>query len=156
VNKRQKALLTESIIIIVITAAAVVAMINLKQWVSRTEAIQVMEQLGQVVLQYRKENGSLPSGDDVKGIQEKLQEEVRLDRLQYRAQWIDVDSVPDEILAYTEKRFRASLLNDGYVVLRLDGRVEWMSKEEFQKLLAQQRRLSPQDLRILQDLKTSQ
>jgi hypothetical protein len=155
-NKRQKALLTESIIIIVITAAAVVAMINLKQWVSRTEAIQVMEQLGQVVLQYRKENGSLPSGDDVKGIQEKLQEEVRLDRLQYRAQWIDVDSVPDEILAYTEKRFRASLLNDGYVVLRLDGRVEWMSKEEFQKLLAQQRRLSPQDLRILQDLKTSQ
>ena len=155
-NKRQKALLTESIIIIVITAAAVVAMINLKQWVSRTEAIQVMEQLGQVVLQYRKENGSLPSGDDVKGIQEKLQEEVRLDRLQYRAQWIDVDSVPDEILAYTEKRFRASLLDDGYVVLRLDGRVEWMSKEEFQKLLAQQRRLSPQDLRILQDLKTSQ
>ena len=155
-NKRQKALLTESIIIIVITAAAVVAMINLKQWVSRTEAIQVMEQLGQVVLQYRKENGSLPSGDDVKGIQEKLQEEVRLDRLQYRAQWIDVDSAPDEILAYTEKRFRASLLDDGYVVLRLDGRVEWMSKEEFQKLLAQQRRLSPQDLRILQDLKTSQ
>jgi len=152
VNKRQKALLTESIIIIVITAAAVVAMINLKQWVSRSEAIQVMEQLGQVVLQYRKENGSLPSGDDVKGIQEKLQEEVRLDRLQYRAQWIDVDSAPDEILAYTEKRFRASLLDDGYVVLHLDGRVEWMSKEEFQKLLAQQRRLSPQDLQILQDL----
>jgi type II secretory pathway pseudopilin PulG len=152
VNKRQKALLTESIIIIVITAAAVVAMINLKQWVSRTEAIQVMEQLGQVVLQYRKENGSLPSGDDVKNIQEKLQEEVHLDKLQYRAQWIDVDSAPDEILAYTEKRFRASFLSDGYVVLRLDGRVDWMSKEKFQKLLGQQRRLSPQDLQILQDL----
>jgi hypothetical protein len=150
VNKRQKALLTESIIIIVITAAAVVAMINLKQWVSRTEAIQVMEQLGQVVLQYRKENGSLPSGDDVKNIQEKLQEEVHLDKLQYRAQWIDV--APAEILAYTEKRFRASFLSDGYVVLRLDGRVEWMGKEEFQKLLGQQRRLSPQDLQILQDL----
>jgi len=152
VNKRQKALLAESIIIIVMTAAAVVAMINLKQWVSRSETIQVMEQLGQVVLQYRKEHGSLPSGDDVKGIQEKLQEEVRLDKLQYRAQWIDVDSAPDEILAYTEKRFRASLLDDGYAVLRLDGRVEWMGKEKFQKLLGQQRRLSPQDLQILQDL----
>ncbi len=151
-NKRQKALLAESIIIIVMTAAAVVAMINLKQWVSRSETIQVMEQLGQVVLQYRKEHGSLPSGDDVKGIQEKLQEEVRLDKLQYRAQWIDVDSAPDEILAYTEKRFRASLLDDGYAVLRLDGRVEWMGKEKFQKLLGQQRRLSPQDLQILQDL----
>lgn len=151
-NKRQKALLTESVIIIVITAAAVVAMINLKQWVSRTEAIQVMEQLGQVVLQYRKEHGSLPSGDDVKGIQDKLQEEVRLDKLQYRAQWIDVDSVPEEILAYTEKRFRASFLSDGYVVLRLDGRVDWMNKEEFQKLLGQQQRLSPQDLQILRGL----
>jgi type II secretory pathway pseudopilin PulG len=151
-NKRQKALLTESIIIIVITAAAAVAMINLKQWVSRTEAIQVMEQLGQVVLQYRKENGSLPSGDDVKDIQEKLQGEVRLDKLQYRAQWIDVDSAPDEILAYTEEKFRASFLSDGYVVLRLDGRVEWMGKEKFQKLLGRQRRLSPQDLQTLQDL----
>jgi len=152
VNKRQKALLTESIIIIVMTAAAVVAMINLKQWVSRSETIQVMEQLGQVVLQYRKEHGSLPSGDDVKSIQEKLQEEVRLNKLQYRAQWIEVDSAPDEILAYTEKRFRVSLLSDGYVVIRLDGRVEWMGKEKFQKLLGQQRRLSPQDLQILQDL----
>jgi len=152
VNKRQKALLTESIIIIVMTAAAVVAMINLKQWVSRSETIQVMEQLGQVVLQYRKEHGSLPSGDDVKSIQEKLQEEVRLNKFQYRAQWIDIDSAPDEVLAYTEKKFRASLLSDGYVVIRLDGRVEWMGKEKFQKLLGQQRRLSPQDLQILQDL----
>ncbi len=151
-NKRQKALLTESIIIIVMTAAAVVAMINLKQWVSRSETIQVMEQLGQVVLQYRKEHGSLPSGDDVKSIQEKLQEEVRLNKFQYRAQWIDIDSAPDEVLAYTEKKFRASLLSDGYVVIRLDGRVEWMGKEKFQKLLGQQRRLSPQDLQILQDL----
>lgn len=134
------------------TAAAVVAMINLKQWVSRSETIQVMEQLGQVVLQYRKEHGSLPSGDDVKSIQEKLQEEVRLNKFQYRAQWIDIDSAPDEVLAYTEKKFRASLLSDGYVVIRLDGRVEWMGKEKFQKLLGQQRRLSPQDLQILQDL----
>jgi len=35
VNKRQKALLVESITIIVITAVAVLAMINLKDWVSR-------------------------------------------------------------------------------------------------------------------------
>jgi len=152
VNKRQKALLTESIIILLITAAAVVIMINLKQWVSRSETIQIMEQLGQVVLQYRKEHGSLPSGDDVKGIQGKLEEEVRLDKLQYRAQWIDVDSPPDEILAYVEKNFRASILNDGYVVLQLDGQVTWMNQEEFQKLLSRQSRLSPQDLKILQDL----
>ncbi len=151
-NKRQKALLTESIIILLITAAAVVIMINLKQWVSRSETIQIMEQLGQVVLQYRKEHGSLPSGDDVKGIQGKLEEEVRLDKLQYRAQWIDVDSPPDEILAYVEKNFRASILNDGYVVLQLDGQVTWMNQEEFQKLLSRQSRLSPQDLKILQDL----
>ena len=155
-NKRQKALLTESITIIIITALAVTGMVNLKQWGNRTETIKVIEQLGQIVLQYRKENGLVPSEGDIKAIQDKLQGEVNLDKLQYRAQWLDADSTPDEILAYIEKRFHASLLGNGYVVLQLNGAVVWMNEEEFQKILSRQRKLSPQDLLILQDLKTPQ
>ncbi|MFB0523972.1 MAG: hypothetical protein ACETVZ_00400 [Phycisphaerae bacterium] len=150
-NKRQKALLVESITIIVITAVAVLAMINLKDWVSRSEAVQSMEQLGRIVLQYRKEHGSAPPEDYIKSIKEKLEGHVGLGKLQYRARWIDFESKPDEILAYTEKKHRASLLSDGYVVLRLDGRVEWMDEQEFQKLLGQQRRKSPQEVQMLEE-----
>jgi len=150
VNKRQKALLVESITIIVITAVAVLAMINLKDWVSRSEAVRSMEQLGRIVLQYRKEHGSVPSEDYIKSIQEQLEGHIGLGKLQYRARWIDFESKPDEILAYVEKKHQASLLSDGYVVLRLDGRVEWMNEQEFQKLLSQQRIKSPQEIKILQ------
>ena len=149
-NKRQKALLLESVTIIVITVAAVIAIINLKQWVSRSETIQVMEQLGQIVLQYRKEHGSVPSEDYIRSIEEDLEGQVHLGKLQYRARWINLDSNPNEVLAYAEKRFRCSLLSDGYAVLRLDGRVDWVGKEEFRKLLSQQRRKSPQELKMLQ------
>ena len=150
-NKRQKALLVESITIIVITAVAVLAMISLKDWVSRSEAVRSMEQLGRIVLQYRKEHGSVPSEDYIKSIKEKLAGHVGLGKLQYRARWIDFESKPDEILAYAEKKHRASLLSDGYVVLRLDGRVQWMGEQEFQKLLGQQRRKSPQELQMLEE-----
>jgi len=109
-----------------------------------------MEQLGQIVLQYRKEHGSVPSEDYIKSIQEQLEGHIGLGKLQYRARWIDFESKPDEILAYVEKKHQASLLSDGYVVLRLDGRVEWMNEQEFQKLLSQQRIKSPQEIKILQ------
>ncbi|OHB60939.1 MAG: hypothetical protein A2167_07810 [Planctomycetes bacterium RBG_13_46_10] len=151
-NKRQKSILTESIIIIIITALAVAGMVNLKQWGNRTETIKVMQQLGHIVLQYRKEHGLVPSEGDIKGIQDKLQGDVNLDELQYRAECLDADSTPDEILAYIERRFHASLVSKGYVVLQLNGAVVWMNKEEFKQALSRQRRLSPHDVQILQDL----
>jgi hypothetical protein len=41
-------------------------------------------------------------------------------------------SNPDDVPAYTEKKYRSPLLRDGYVVLRLDGRVQWMSGKGIQ------------------------
>jgi len=41
-------------------------------------------------------------------------------------------SNPDDVPAYTEKKYRSPLLGDGYVVLRLDGRVQWMSGKGIQ------------------------
>jgi len=148
VNRRQKNILINFITVIVITAAAVVAMVNFKDWVNRSEAMRAMEQLGQIVLQYRKDHGSVPPESYVNGIKENLQGYVRLGHLQYRAQWLDFDSSPDEILAYTEKKYR-SLIGKGFIVLRLDGQVEWMDREHFKTLLAQQQ--SPGEIEMLEE-----
>jgi len=137
-NKRQKAILLEFVTIILATVIAVIAMINFKDWVNRSEAIGAMEQLSQEVLRYRKEYGAVPPESYVTAIKRNLKGWVRLGDLKYRAQWIDLEATPDEILAYTERKYPSSLLKDGYVVLRLDGRVEWMGKQQFENLLAQQ------------------
>jgi hypothetical protein len=146
-NRRQKIILRDFVTVIVITAIAVVAMINFKDWVNRSEARRAVEQLGQIVLQYRKDNGALPPESYVNNIKKALEGSARLGELQYRALWIDSDSKPDEILAYTEKDYSSLLVGDGFIVLRLDGRVEWMGKEEFKTLLKQQQ--SPEEVQML-------
>lgn len=135
--------------VIVVTAIAVVAMINFKDWVNRSEAMRAMEHLGQIVIQYRETNGSVPSESYVDGIREKLPGHLRLGNLQYRARWIDFESTSDEILAYTEKNYHSLIVGKGFIVLRLDGRVEWMARQRFEALLAQQQ--SPMEIQMLQE-----
>ena len=150
-NKRQKAILVESIAVIVITAVVVVGMVNLKDWVNRSEAKLAMSQLGEIALNYRKDpnHPTLPPQSYIDSIKGNLEGWVRLgDNLQYRALWIEPDATSDEILAYTEKNYRSSLLGRGYIVLRLDGRVEWVNKQEFEAVLAQQQ--SAEELQMLQ------
>jgi len=141
VNRRQKTVLINFVVVITITAVAVLAMVNLKDWVNRSEATRAMEQLGQEVLDYRNKYGSVPPQSYLDSIRENLQGNVRLGNLRYRARWIDFDCPPDEILAYTEKNYHSLLLSSGFIVLRLDGSVEWMDKQKFKTLLAQQQSL---------------
>ena len=137
-NKHQKAILVRFITVIAITVIAIVAMINLKDWVNHSEAMRAMEHLGQVVLKYREKNGAVPPRSYIDEIKDQLEGHVRMGNLQYRARWIDFDSTSDEILAYSEKKYRSLLPNRGFIVLRLDGRVQWMDKKEFKPLLAAQ------------------
>jgi hypothetical protein len=150
-NRRQKAVLIESIAVIVLTAVAVWGMINFKDWVNRSEAMRAMEQLGQKALQYRQQHGAVPPETYVESIKESLEGHVRLGNLRYRAQWIDFESTPDDVLAYTERDYHSLLVGKGYVVLRLDGRVQWMSRKDFRQLLSQQRRKSPEEIQMLQE-----
>jgi hypothetical protein len=148
-NRRQRVILVDFITVIVITTIAVVAMINFKDWVNRSEAIRAMEHLRQRVKQYRDKHGSVPPGPWVDRQREKLPGNVRLGNLQYRARWITFESDPNEILAYAEANYNSLLVGKGYIVLRLDavlsdkGRVEWMGKQEFETLLARQQ--SPEE-----------
>lgn len=153
-NRRQKIILRDFVIVIAITAIAVVAMINFRDWVNHSEAIRAMEHLRRRVKQYRDEHGSVPPESWVDRQRENLPGNVRLGVLQYRGLWIEPDSTPDEILAYAEKNYHSLLVGKGYIVLRLDavlrdeGHAEWMGKKEFKTLLAQQQ--SPEEIQTLQ------
>ena len=146
-NRRQRAILIDFTIVITITAVAVAAMINFKDWVNHSEAMRAMEQLGQEVLRYREEHGSVPPESYIDGIKEKLEGYVRLGELRYRALWIGFEATPDEILCYAERNYHSILLSDGVIVLRLDGRVEWMGKKDFDAILARQQ--SPGEVQML-------
>ena len=137
-NRRQKAILIEVAGVLVITLIAVVAMINFKDYVNRSEAISAMQQLSEIILEYRQEHGRVPAESLVLREKDKVKGAVRLTNLVYRGLWIDFEAEPNDILAHAAKNYPSSLLDDGYVVLRFDGTAEWMAKEEFEELLAQQ------------------
>ena len=148
-NKRQRATLIRFMTVTIVTTIAVLAMINFKAWINRSEAMRAMKHLSQIVLQYRNEHGSIPPESYINGIRERLQGNVRLGDMQYRSRWIDIEGPPDEILAYAEKKYHSLLFSDGFIVLMRDGRVEWMEKKKFEELLAQQQ--SPMEAQMLKE-----
>jgi hypothetical protein len=153
-NRRQKSIIVNTITVLVITAIAVGAMINLKNQINRSEAKRAMEGLSQAILQYKQKYGSVPPESFINRIREKLEGNVRLGEIIYRAQWISFDSTPDDILAYTAASRSSWLQEKEYLVLRLDGRVEWMKKLGFDALLAQQQ--STQEIEMLHKRPTKQ
>ncbi len=136
-NRRQKTMLVEVATVLVITLIAVVGMINFKDYVNRSEAMNAMQEIGKLVLEYQEQTGRVPAESLVRGEMDRIRGAVRLG-LQYRGLWIDFETEPNDILAYAKKRYPASLLDDGYIVLQLDGTVAWMETEEFEALLAEQ------------------
>jgi hypothetical protein len=134
-NKRQKSLVLNVIAVLVITVAFIVLMMNVKDLLNKSEAMRAMGTVGREVLNYREQYGSLPPESYLTRIKEQF---VRLGALHYRAQWIGFDSEPNAVLAYTKQNYRSLAARSGYVVLRLDGQVEWMGKRQFEALLREQ------------------
>jgi hypothetical protein len=137
-NKLQKRILANFVVVLVVTATAVVGMVELKNIVNRSEAMRAMESLGRVVSNYKQKNGSIPPESHVDGIIKSLEGQLRLGNVYYRAQWIAFDSPPDTILAYVRKDYHSLFSHPGVIVLRFDGRIEWMDKASFDKLIAGQ------------------
>jgi hypothetical protein len=145
-NKLQKRILVNFAVVTVVTATAVVGMVELKNLVNRSEAMRAIESLGRVVSDYKQKKGSIPPESHVDGIIKSLEGQLRLGNLRYRAQWIAFDSPPDTILAYARKNYRSLFSRPGAIVLRLDGRIEWMDKANFDKLIAGQQ--TPMELEM--------
>ena len=146
-ERRQKRILTDFAVVLIITAAAIAAIINFKDYVNKSEAMQAMKQLSQIILKYKKQTGAVPPEAYIDDIMENIEGKVRLGRLYYRARWIDFGVKPDTILAYVKKEYPSSILPDGYIVLRLDGTVEWMEPGKSEELLAEQQ--TPFELELL-------
>lgn len=149
-TKRQKVAIIDVVVVLVVTAAVVVAMANFKDYVNRSEVTRAMKHLSDIVRQYRENNGQVPPESYVNDIEQQLQGYARLGTLHYRGRWIDVESEPDEILAYSIKNYRSLIVRSGVVVLRLDGKVEWMDREKFDELLTRQQNTTETDLIIKQ------
>ena len=146
-KKRQKSMLIEVIVVVTITTLAVLAMINFKDYVNKSEATKSFHQLSGIIKDYKEKYGSIPPESYLQQIKDDLQGSLRLGGLQYRSRWIDFDSPPDTILAYTERNFRSPFVDSGYVVLKLNGQVQWMEKKEFEQILATQQ--TPQEIESL-------
>jgi len=145
-NKRQKSLILNIIAVLVTTVAFIVVIINVKDFLNKAEAMRAMETVGQEVLNYREQYGSLPPEPYLSRIKKQL---VRLGTLHYRAQWIGFDSEPNTVMAYTKQNYHSLAASEGYVVLLLDGRVEWMGTEQFETLLRKQQ--SAREVEMLQE-----
>ncbi len=137
-NRRKKAILLESTVVLTITVMAVLAMIIFKDKTNQREALLAMQQLGAKILEYRQEYGVIPPESVVENIRPSIQGNARLGTLHYRARWIGLDAKDSEILAYTRKHYRSPLVDNGTLVLYLDGRVSWLTPHEFQILLDHQ------------------
>jgi hypothetical protein len=137
-TKRQKIIVAKFIFVGLVTAAGAFAMINIKDFINRKEGMLAMTQLGREIIDYKKNYGSLPPESYIEKLKEDLAGKVRLGVVKYRAIWMTIDSKDDAVLAYTEKHFHSLYLGNGYIFLRLNGRVEWMEANQFEVLLASQ------------------
>jgi len=146
-NTRQKKLVANIVTVLFFTTVMIVGFANIKNNINRSESMRAMGLLGKEILEYRKLNGSLPNEFYVNQFKDKISA-VRLGDIQYRAQWIEFGSQPDKtILAYVEKNYRG-FVKAGFIALWLDGKVEWIGKKQFEKILAaQQKKLELQWLR---------
>lgn len=135
-NQRQKSIIIRSVVVIVGTAAFVAVMLNVRDYVNRAEAMRTMEYLGEKVCQYRAKYNSTPPKSYLIGQRTDFQD-ARLGDFEYRAPWIEFGASPDTILAYARKNYQF-LVGKGYIVMRLDGHVEWMERVEFKELLSKQ------------------
>ncbi|MDD5135176.1 MAG: hypothetical protein PHP01_07180 [Phycisphaerae bacterium] len=146
-DKRQKRLLANIVVVITFTIVVVAGFANLKNIINRSEAMRAMELLGKEVLQYRKEYGSLPSETYVRQFANRIGA-VRLTDFRYRAPWIEFGCDPNTtVLIYSRKNY-TGLTKSGGIVQWLGGKVEWLDKKRFDEIMeAQQQQMELQWLR---------
>jgi len=128
---RKKRLLIDVGVVLVITAVAVAGMIHFKDYINRREALLAVEQLGEKILTYRDTQGSFPPEETVQALVNQVSGGARVGRLTYRAPWITPESKPDALLAFTQQDYKSLIVRDGYILLHLDGSVQWLNTPQF-------------------------
>jgi len=145
-NNRQKHLIINLISIVTITTVFVIIMMNVKDMLNKSESMTAMNQIGREIIKHRKLNNSLPPEHVIQQNRPNIAGSARLGTLHYRAMWIGYDADDNTILAYTKKNYRSFFLKSGYVVLKLDGSVEWINEREFEELFKDQKSPTEPDM----------
>lgn len=128
---RKKKVLIDVAVVLVITALSVVGIIHLKDYINRRDALLAVEQLGEKILAFRESQGTLPSEETVQTLMNEVSGRTRLGRFTYRASEITPESKPDTLLAFTQQDYKSLIVSNGYIVLRLDGTVQWLDTQQF-------------------------
>jgi hypothetical protein len=139
-NKQQKWVLIKFTAVVLVTVGSVATIAELKNGVNRAEAIRAMEHLGKIVSDYKQKNGYVPPESFVDNLKESLVWQARLGDLHYRARWLDADSTPNTILAFTKSSSGSLFFKPEVIVLLYDGKVQRMEEESFNKLFARQQK----------------
>jgi hypothetical protein len=142
-NKRQLSVVRHFLIVIVVTLLFVFGLINLRDGLNRSEMQREMEVLGASIKDYRQKNGSLPSES---WIRSQVQSFARLGNVEYRAKSVLYDSPPETIIANCMQNSYSMLIKKAYIVLRLDGSVEWLAPDVYAKTVKEQENAAQNEL----------
>jgi hypothetical protein len=142
-NKRQISVIRHFLIVIVVTLLFVFGLINLRDGLNRSEMQREMEVLGASIKDYRQKNGSLPSESWIRG---QVQNFARLGSLEYRAKSILYDSPPESIVASCLQNSYSMLVKKAYIVLRLDGSIEWLAPDIYSRMVKEQETATQDEL----------
>lgn len=136
-NRRQRALLLESLIVIGVVLISMVLLINLKDGTNRREALRAMAHISQRIQTYLDAHNAMPTPDYIDNLKLSAPGRARLGKLEYRTQAFQANAPDNAILAYTQQTYRSFLIDSGHVVLFRSGQVRWMPPDQFQAALAQ-------------------
>ncbi len=136
--RKQKLILIKLFSVIAITLVAVFVIANVKNLIIRSESMRAMTSLSKVVSDYKKEHSCIPPQSYIDEIKSGLEGFARAGDIKYRGRWVNPENPKEEILAYSERNFHSFFVESGFVVLRLDGTVEWIKTKDFKALLKKQ------------------
>ena len=139
-NKRQKWALIKFTAVVLITVGSVAVIAELKNGVNQAETFRAMEHFGKIVSDYKQKNGYVPPESFVDNLKESLVGRARLGDFHYRARWLDADSTPNTILAFTRSGSGSLFFKPEVIVLFHDGKVQRMDEESFDKLFSSQQK----------------
>ncbi len=145
-NKRQKRIIADFIVVVTVTIALVIGITNFKDHVNRSEGKRAITHLGEIVVNYREQHGYVPPERVVEQIKDNLEGRARLGKLTYRGLYADLSGKEKELLAYTQENYRSWFIEPGFIVLWVtdikgigqkttEYQVEWIAKDKFQEQL---------------------
>ena len=135
-NKKQRSMLLRLGAVIVITAAMVIAMVNIKEVVNKKEAMLAAKNLNIEILKYKQANNKWPLQSYVDEKAEQVYGRARLGNFEYRGGLLGYVGSDDTVVFYIKRDYSGMFLDSGYIAAKVSGEVEWLSEQEFDSLMS--------------------